>query len=187
MINVKQVQNLLYALGFYTGAIDGIWGSKSKAALDAAENKYCKSSSFDFPDENAVSADVKMSDAEFWTTIKYFKREEFRCKCGGKYCDGFPAEPDRGLVRELDTLRARIGHPLIVNSGIRCKKHNAAVGGAAASQHLYGTAADISCEKVTPAKLQAMAVKLLPGTGGIGIYDWGIHFDVRKAKARWKG
>ena len=49
----------------------------------------------------------------------------------------------------LDPLRERVGQPITVNSGYRCKKLNAAVGGEPNSQHLYGLAADI-CLKPEP-------------------------------------
>lgn len=44
----------------------------------------------------------------------------------------------------LDPIRAAWGGPIGVNSGYRCPKLNAAVGGASTSQHLRGEAADIS-------------------------------------------
>lgn len=176
-INISQVQRLLKALGHSPGAIDGIWGSNSQKALDSACKKY-----------GAVDPVETTSDAEFWAGVRYFTREEFRCHCGGKYCNGFPVEPDRNLVRKLDELRAQVGAPIRISSGIRCAKHNANVEGSAkASQHMYGTAADLICSNLTPSKMLALAEKLLPGTGGLGLYSWGIHFDVRKSKARWKG
>lgn len=44
----------------------------------------------------------------------------------------------------LDPIRAAWGAPITVNSGYRCPKLNAAVGGVSTSQHLRGEAADIS-------------------------------------------
>ncbi len=44
----------------------------------------------------------------------------------------------------LDPLREAWGEPLLVNSGYRCPRLNTAVGGAQASQHLLGQAADIT-------------------------------------------
>lgn len=46
--------------------------------------------------------------------------------------------------RLLDPARELWGAPLTVNSGYRCPALNAAVGGAATSQHLLGEAADIT-------------------------------------------
>jgi uncharacterized protein YcbK (DUF882 family) len=53
--------------------------------------------------------------------------------------------------------------------------------------HLYGMAADIKLSGVSPKKVAEYAEKLLPGRGGIGIYDTFTHIDVRATKARWKG
>lgn len=44
----------------------------------------------------------------------------------------------------LDPIRRMWGHPIFVNSGYRCPKLNAAVGGSATSQHMKGEAADIT-------------------------------------------
>ena len=44
----------------------------------------------------------------------------------------------------LDPIRRIWGRPIIVNSGYRCPKLNAAVGGSATSQHMKGEAADIT-------------------------------------------
>ena len=77
--------------------------------------------------------------------MKFFKFEEFCCRC----CGGLPPavrENIEALVTEvLDPARERYGKPICVNSGYRCARHNAAVGGVANSQHLRGEAADICC------------------------------------------
>lgn len=44
----------------------------------------------------------------------------------------------------LDPVRELYASLIIVNSGFRCPKHNAAVGGVANSQHILGEAADIT-------------------------------------------
>lgn len=44
----------------------------------------------------------------------------------------------------LDPIRAVWGGPITINSGYRCPKLNAAVGGVSTSQHLRGEAADIT-------------------------------------------
>lgn len=50
-------------------------------------------------------------------------------------------------VTILQPLRDAVGKPIIINSGFRCPAVNARVGGAAASAHLYGRAADIRCSQ----------------------------------------
>ena len=51
----------------------------------------------------------------------------------------------------LDPLREAWGAPIIVNSGYRCFRLNRAVGGAPASQHAIGQAADIRTVSGAPA------------------------------------
>jgi uncharacterized protein YcbK (DUF882 family) len=95
---------------------------------------------------------------------------------------------DMDMVKICDEIRKRIGKPIVVNSGVRCKQHNANVGGLSNSQHVYGTAADLGKPSgVTPKEMAAIAEEIMGNTGGIGIYSWGIHVDTRKTKSRWEG
>lgn len=52
----------------------------------------------------------------------------------------------------LQPIRDEWGDSIVVSSGYRCPKLNAAVGGAKNSQHIYGTAADIHTKEDTPAR-----------------------------------
>lgn len=59
-----------------------------------------------------------------------------------------------GLAQNvLQPLRDKIGRPLRVTSGYRPQRLNAAIGGAANSQHVLGEAADIQCDGLTPLQL----------------------------------
>jgi zinc D-Ala-D-Ala carboxypeptidase len=49
------------------------------------------------------------------------------------------------LLARLDTLRARVGRPLVVTSGLRCPYWNDRAGGERDSEHLTGEAADLVC------------------------------------------
>ena len=205
-MTMRQVQNLLQYLGYYEGNVDGIYGPMTRdatfdfqvryatigrdgipgpeteaALLDAvATGKYFKST----PEKTPEQPQEEPDSDDFWADIKYFKREEFRCKCGGKYCDGFPVEPDRNLVRALDKFRERLGVAVTIG-GIRCPQHNANQKDASpTSQHLYGRAADCHSSK-SPEEMRRVAEEVLQGTGGLGIYNWGIHFDTRDGKSRW--
>lgn len=92
----------------------------------------------------------------FWVEIKYFTREEWRCKCGGKHCDGYPAEPQEALVRLLDRAREHFGKPCILVSPLRCETWNRLQGGVANSRHRLGKAADIR----------------IPGVSANNLYSW---------------
>lgn len=71
---------------------------------------------------------------------KNFNRSEFACKCGCGLCNLAPAIP-----KSCQTIRDALGMALNVNSGARCDKHNAKVGGVKGSYHTQGKAADLSC------------------------------------------
>lgn len=204
-MTVKQKQHLLAYLGYYVGDIDGKFGPLSKVACKAFQKDY----GFNEKDCDGIcgpDTEGAMKDAVAngmpvrkvtinpgppkvlfsWDKVKNFKREEFACKCG-KYCNGFPVEPDPELVEILQKIRHHFGKPVHINSAIRCEKHNTNVGGASGSQHKKGTAADIRVEGISPGEVAAYAETLLPGTGGIGRYATFTHVDVRKVKARWNG
>ena len=98
--------------------------------------------------------------------------------------------PDERMVRTVDAIRAKLGKPIGIvdsgGSGVRCPEHNAEVGGVATSYHLKGMAADLHCATATPADMKKAAEAVMGKTGGIGLYDWGIHVDVGKY-SRWNG
>ena len=65
-----------------------------------------------------------------------FSRSEFACR-GGNCCGGSgPVHP--ALVTGLQELRDKVGGPLTISSGFRCRRHNAAVGEAKDSQQYVG-------------------------------------------------
>ena len=75
--------------------------------------------------------------------MRWFKDKEFACRCCGEL-HPFARENIEALVRNvLDPVREKLGKPIQVNSGYRCKSHNEAVGGVKGSQHLVGEAADL--------------------------------------------
>lgn len=111
-----------------------------------------------------------------------FKVKEFACTDGSD-----PIFIDTELVKILQKIRNHFGKAVTITSAYRTPGKNKAVGGTTYSQHLYGMAADIKVNGVTPKKVAAYAEKLLPGTGGIGVYKSFCHIDVRATKARWNG
>lgn len=156
-MTIKQKQCLLCYLGYYDGEIDGVFGQISKNATAGFQEDYGLTPDGIFGEDteamilDAITGKAKPVES-FWDTIKYFDRDEFKCKCGGKYCNGFPAEPEEKLVKVADRARERFGNKIIVSSGVRCEKHNANVGGAVASRHMGGKAMDF-CVDGMPASL----------------------------------
>jgi uncharacterized protein YcbK (DUF882 family) len=114
---------------------------------------------------------------------EHFDSTEFACKCGcGGMANGAGVAPR--LVHVLEKMRQYIGKPLVLSCAYRCPKHNEEVGGVSDSQHIFGTAADVQTpEGLTPSELANIAE--LCGADGIGLYDWGVHVDVRGYAARW--
>ena len=111
-----------------------------------------------------------------------FKVREFKCKDGA---DVILIDPK--LVEILQKIRTYFGKAVTINSAYRTPAHNKKVGGAAQSQHLYGTAADIDVKGIAPKKVAAYVETLIPNTGGIGIYAGFVHVDTRATKSRWNG
>ncbi len=124
-----------------------------------------------------VKGKVTMGDL-----TKHFSRSEFACKCG---C-GFDTV-DVDTLALLESIREYFMSPVTITSACRCFDHNAAVGGAKRSQHIYGRAVDIKIAGVSPIEISGFAETLIPDNGGIGIYENFCHLDTRAAKARWNG
>lgn len=194
-MTVKQKQLLLCCFDLLPlEGVDGIWGKQSEAATRRLQTGLDILPDGIFGEEtlhmtlDALAEGRTFSVSEplpqtgtFWEEIEFFTREEFRCQCGGRYCSGFPVEPEETLVRTLDEIRRRLGVPVSIvdagGSGVRCPRHNINVGGAANSLHLYGKAADLHSAK--PAEEMAeVAEAVLGATGEIGIYPWGIHVGI---------
>lgn len=97
----------------------------------------------------------------WWDDIKYFDKEEFKCKCKGKYCTGYPKEPQRLLVEACDDVREYFNAPMTVSSGLRCTIHNANEGGVSNSRHLTGRAVDFCIRGKTANQILAY-VRTLP-------------------------
>lgn len=186
-MNDKQKQCLLNYLGYDTGGVDGLWGAKSKSATAAFQAAYGLQSDGVFGDATAArilevvasgEQPAEDSTGTFWDDIKFFTREEFRCQCGGKYCDGFPAEPQEKLLRAAEKVREHFGAPMTVSSGVRCPTHNAAVGGVSNSRHLSGKAMDYSVRGKSAAQILAYVQSLPDIRYSYAINDSYVHMDI---------
>lgn len=176
-MTAKQKQCLLTFLGYDTGGVDGIWGEKSRNALECCQEDLgipvdgvwgpqtetaILEAVYTYDVDAPVETDTNVgSTGTFWDSIRYWSREEFRCRCGehhAPYCDGFPAEPDQTLVELLDDIRAHFGRPAIRSSGLRCPQHNRDSKGVSNSKHLTGKAMDFYIDGITGAAVVAFAM-----------------------------
>lgn len=132
------------------------------------------------PSEPVPEQDTADQTGTFWDGIRYFKREEFRCKCGGRYCNGFPTEPKKQLVKLLDAAREHFDSPAHIVSGLRDSEWNRIQDGVANSQHMYGEAADVRIDGVTADALHAF----FNGRPGVRytymINGTNVHVDIPK-------
>ena len=203
-MTIKQKQNLLQYLGYYDSDVDGLWGPKSTQATKDFQTDFGGLEVTGKVDDTTAKAlthavaygmlkvekPAETKTEPFWDEIEFFDRDEFRCQCKGKYCNGFPVEPQENMVRTVNEIRRRLGVPVEIvtagGSGVRCATHNANVGGVANSNHLYGNAADLHSEK-SPQEMARVAEEVMGNTGEIGIYDWGIHVGVNCKYSRFYG
>lgn len=118
---------------------------------------------------------------------KNFNSKEFDCH--GKGCCS-ETQVDEQLVEYVQKIRDHFGKPVNISSGYRCAKHNKSVGGATASRHAKGQAADIYIDGVAPAEIAKYAESI--GIKGIGLYEtkadgFFVHVDTRETKYFWYG
>lgn len=114
-------------------------------------------------------------------TSEHFSFDELKCKCG---CETNGCT--QKLVDALESLRTEAASPITVRSAYRCPAHNTKVGGAKASEHMAGNAADIVIAGRTTHQMEDLAKKI-EAFRGIGRDDYAgyIHVDVRPFPARW--
>jgi uncharacterized protein YcbK (DUF882 family) len=103
--------------------------------------------------------------------MKYFKIEEFTCKCGCGKAEMMPS-----TLEKLDKARELAGVPFKINSGYRCDAHNASVGGKSEGAHTSGYAIDIEAS-VSPSRLKIVKALLDVGFTRVGIANSFIHAD----------
>ena len=114
---------------------------------------------------------------------KNFKVSEFSCHCGCGY-----NVIDQRVINMAQTIRNALGEPVRVNSGCRCKKHNATVSKVPNSYHTQGLAADLSC--VIGAEALFIAIRSLYDLGHIPELSWAcwyksanfVHVDCGKVR-----
>ncbi|MFC9396933.1 D-Ala-D-Ala carboxypeptidase family metallohydrolase [Streptomyces sp. NPDC057027] len=108
----------------YGLTVDGVAGAQTFSRLDALESSDGSTAHFGFSE---------------------FESKDGSGFSGGKVSATTVKENVRRNMYKLEALRKKCGDLAVtVNSGFRSISHNASVGGAANSMHLYGIAADVA-------------------------------------------
>lgn len=106
---------------------------------------------------------------------KHFFASEFFCKCCHR------GAPSQTLLRTLEGIRALYGRPITINSGYRCPRHNAEVGGVTPSEHSgpgeITDAADLACS-FSRDRYDLLRIALTLKVNRIGIGRTFIHIGV---------
>ena len=106
-----------------------------------------------------------------------FKETEFYCPCGE--CE--ITLPTLQLIRTLQAIRTDFAKPMTIKSGIRCEKHNEAIGGAKKSRHVPrygGDAVDVACSDASD-RYRLVGLAIRHGVKCIEISPLHLHFDMR--------
>lgn len=204
-MTMKRLQMNLKFLGYYSGEIDGIKGSRTLEAIKKFQSDHnltvdgiagqktidcIRAIIVAIQEKLAVTVDGVVGTETIsaynnevgtnyynWNDIEYFKKGEFTCKCGCGLNN-----MNLAVVKIADKVREHFGSPAIVTSGSRCEKHNKEVGGVANSRHLKGKAIDMYVKGVNGGDLLAY-LQTLVNSGELR-YTYRInngnacHFDI---------
>lgn len=192
-MTIRQVQLLLSFLGYDAGAPDGIDGEKTQSAVrlfQAQEGLREDGIAGSKTQERLLDAvaqgrmytrtepKAENGTGDFWKDTRYFSRNEpyIACSCGS--CGGFPVEPDEKLMRLADRVRQQAGAAMIPSSTVRCRAHNAEVGGVANSRHLAGKAMDFSIRGWTAERTLALVRQQKEVRYAYAIDGTHVHMDI---------
>lgn len=145
---VKWIQKSLITLGYDPGPVDGIYGSRSRAAVCRyqQDQDLAVDGMVGGQTHQALMADLKslvlVSDDEGSKqqtsdlALKNFTADEFKCPCG---CGLDVMDELKNFAQQI---RNHFGWPLTISSGGRCPPVNSEAGGVPDSLHLSGQAFD---------------------------------------------
>mgnify|MGYP004647414985 FL=1 len=196
-MNMKQIQQLLDYLGYSPGAVDGIMGKNTRAAIQtfqaaegltvdgiAGSNTQEKLKEAVWADrfakKNATPSSGQPPDktGTFWDGIRYFSRSDpyIGCSCGR--CGGFPVEPAEKLMRLADAVREAAGRPMVPTSTVRCAAHNLEVGGVANSRHMTGHAMDFRIPGLGSGQILSIVRQQKGVVYSYAINERCVHMDI---------
>lgn len=132
-------------------SIDGDFGAGTAAAVRRFQSAYgLDDDAIVGPATQAQLNALEQSDG----STAHFNWSEFTDQvsgtfAGGKLSAAAVKENVRRTMYKLEALRKKLGNKAVtVNSGFRSITHNAEIGGASDSMHLYGAAADLDVDGV---------------------------------------
>lgn len=128
---------------------DGVIGPKTTRAARLSEEKH-----------HAKLPDISLS----------FSAKQFQCHCRGDLPGCQNTLIYRGVLASLEDMARHFGRAPAILDGYRCPRHNASVGGVSGSQHLFGTAVDLTGSSQPLARVRA-----LDTWSGIGAKKDGAH------------
>lgn len=175
-MTMNQVQAALYKMGFdnayksYGQAVKSFqfgWALGKPLKVDGAAGPKTQA---------AILKSLARQKAGKSTMSWNFSFTEFRCKCGGRYKGCKRNWTARKHILRLEAYRKRVGRPVRIISGYRCPGHNAAVGGATKSQHMYGYSSDF--QGLVKADTLA-SWKIFAGVGRSAVTGMAVHGDSR--------
>ena len=175
---IKRVQEMLYFLG-YDVKVNGKFNKNDRNAVRKIQKKHCPKEykKYDGIIDGKTWDRIKyyykkkhsksryffqfMNGSLNWSAVEreHFKKDEFKCKCGGKYCNGYPEKIDPKIIYTAIKLRRKYGQ-VTITSGLRCKKWNSLQSGSSSvSTHMKGKAIDFYIKVVTDSKAGREKVK----------------------------
>ena len=178
---VKELQNKLYIMGYYTTNIDSVYGNNTVAAVKRFQYENNISSDGVY----GPTSDKYMNKYNFYNMkngdkviSRNFDLHEFACKDGSPWL----VLDEEFVKTKLQQIRDHFGKPIRINSAYRTVSHNAKkdVGGSKTSLHLRGRAFDIYIKGVSPNEVAKYAVSI--GIPGVIRYNGFVHIDSRKGK-----
>ena len=158
-------------------AIDGLAGLETRDATVRWQSEHGLTPDGIAGTETRAAIAEETEDEDWWAGIRFFSPKEFACKCG-RYCDGYPAQMQRGVVELADRARAELAGVGFVSSGLRCPQHNANVGGVANSRHLRGKAIDLRIEGKSARQTLAWVLRQPEVRYAYAIDGYYVHMDI---------
>ena len=100
-----------------------------------------------------------------------FDLKEYACKCG---CG--VADIKQELAVKVQQVRDLVGRSIVINSGVRCARHNGNIGASETSSHIGGWAAYLKYSG--SAQRYELLNAIMPVFDRVGIAKTFIHVDV---------